>query len=152
MSHLSSSPTDGEPTFLSRFHGRFVGVLRWEQLDELWATLLARAELGWYVYHVGAVPPQVTISAEQLQRVVAGIDAMLHHDHEYDYCGIVYTDSLVEPTFIKIFDPHQLGSSCGSSGVTVLPSWTLSLLPPTDLPAALPPPNNRRHWWQRLFA
>jgi len=140
-----------EPTFLTAFRGRFVGVLRWEQLDTLWAALLARADLGWHVYHVGDPPPEVPFEAEQLRRVVEGLNTLLRQDHEHDYCGIVYTDSLTEPNFVKVFDPNHLGNSCGSCGTTVLPGWILSLLPPTDLQAALPPPNNRRRWWQRLF-
>ncbi len=138
--------------YLDAFRGRFVGVLRWTQLDDLWDAVLARTDVAWYVYHVGEPPPRVALGAEQLRRALTGIDEMLRRDHEEDFCGIVYADSLTEPGFVKIFDPNNLGSSCGSSGETVLPSWTLSVLPPTDLPAALPPPNNRRRWWQRLFA
>ncbi len=149
MSDLSSSPNS---PFLTAFRGRFVGVLRWDQLDALWAALLAHGGSGWYVYHVGEPPPDAPLVPEALQRVIQGIDTLLRTDHAYEYCGIVYADSLSEPQFVKIFDPNHLGSSCGSSGMQVLPSWTISLVAPTDLPAALPPPNNRRRWWQRLFA
>lgn len=140
-----------ESAFFTAFRGRFVGVLHWEQLDALWMALLTREEHGWYVYHVGEPPPKIPLEIEQLRRVVSGLDTMLRHDHEHDYCGIVYTDSLTEPSFVKVFDPNHLGSSCGFSGETVLPGWILSILPPSDIPAALPPPNNRRRWWQRLF-
>lgn len=142
---------DSENKFLTAFRGRFIGILGWQQLDALWETVLKHADRGWYVYQVGDPPPEAPLNIEQLHSVVDGLNTMLHREHDYDYCGIVYTDHLDEPNFIKIFDPHQLGSSCGFSGTIVLPGWILSTLPPTDLPAALPPPNNRRRWWQKLF-
>ncbi|CAK0743617.1 conserved hypothetical protein [Gammaproteobacteria bacterium] len=148
MNNLNSP----DSAFLTAFRGRFVGVLRWEQLDDLWTALLTRVSSGWYVYHVGEPPPTTSLDTEQLRGVVEGLNTLLRDEHEYDYCGIVYADSLTEPSFIKIFDPNQLGSSCGFSGTTVLPGWILSILPPDDIPAALPPPNNRRRWWRRLFS
>ncbi len=141
-----------ESDFLSAFRGRFVGVLRWEQLDALWATVLAQAEKGWYIYHVGEPIPTEPLRSEQMRRILEELNALLHQEHEYDYCGIVYADNLATPRFIKIFDPNHLGSSCGSFGTPILPGWILSRIAPVDLPTALPPANNRRRWWQRLFA
>lgn len=138
-------------SFVEAFKGRFSGVLRWPQLDELWARVRADAEGGWYVYAVGEPPPQRPVSGEQLRRFIEEVDALLRREHEEDYCGIVYADDRERPGFIKIFDPNNLGMVCGSSEVPPLPGWILSKLPPVDLPAVLPPPGNRRRWWRRLF-
>ncbi len=140
-----------ESPFLQAFQGRFVGVLRWEQLDNLWKTLADQAEQGWYVYAVGEPPPTQPLTAPHLREVITELDALLRRDHNQDYCGIVYTDSVTEPSLIKVYDPHQLGSVCGSSGAPVLPGWVLSRLVPVDLPAALPQPGNRRRWWEKLL-
>lgn len=148
MNDPTASPAN---PFLQAFQGRFVGVLRWEQLDGLWQAMGERADQGWYVYAVGEPPPDAPLDAAQLRRVLAELDGLLRRDHEHDYCGIVYADSLSEPGLVKVYDPHHLGSVCGSLGQPVLPGWVLSLLPPVDLPAALPPPGNRRRWWQRLL-
>ena len=82
---------------------------------------------------------------------ISEIDELLRAEHKEDYCGIVYADDLQNPTFIKIFDPNNLGVSCGFSDHPPLPGWVLSLSKPEDLPNAFPPPQNRRRWWQRLI-
>ena len=72
-------------------------------------------------------------------------------EHEEDYCGIVYADDLQQPSFIKIYDPHNLGVSCGYSENPPLPGWIMSQIAPCDLPAAQALTGTRRRWWQRLF-
>jgi hypothetical protein len=139
-----------EPDFREAFRGTFYGVLRWPQLDALWQTLRDDAQGGWYIYAVGTEPPVAPTNSGKLAEFIAEIDALLRREHEEDYCGVVYADSFEAPTFVKIFDPHNLGVSCGFSDNPPLPGWILSKLPPADLKA----PDlaaNRRRWWQRLF-
>ncbi|MBJ6611408.1 MAG: hypothetical protein JG718_13690 [Candidatus Thiothrix moscowensis] len=138
--------------FLHHFRGSFSGVLRWHQLDDLWQRVIADNTSGWYVYAVGEEPPTTMLTGDNLNRVVRELDELLRREHDEDYCGIVYTDSMQQPTFIKVFDPNNLGSTCGSSGNPPLPGWILSKLQPINLPAAMPQPGNRRRWWQKLFA
>ncbi len=141
-----------DDAYLAAYRGNFKSALKWENLDSLWQTLRGKAGAGWYVYAVGEMPPETAVDGAQLETFISEIDALLRRDHEEDYCGIVYADDLADPSFVKIFDPHNLGVSCGYSDSPPLPGWILSLLPPTDLQAALPPPGNRRRWWQKLFA
>jgi hypothetical protein len=136
--------------FMERFTGGCHGILHWQQLDALWNTLRADPGQSWYVYAVGEPPPQTPVSFLGLQEFLLEIDALLRQEHAESYCGIVYVDHPGTPRLVKIFDPNQLGSSCGSSGQTTLPGWVLSLDPPVDLPAALPPTRSRQRWWQRL--
>jgi hypothetical protein len=138
--------------YLAAFNGGFYGVLRWHQLDALWGRVRARAAEGWYVYALGEAPPGSPVSAAELERFIDEVDALLRRDHDADYCGVVYVDNPDSPRFIKIYDPNHLGASCGSSGERILPGWTLSLVPPVDLPSAMPQTNSRRKWWQRIFA
>jgi hypothetical protein len=137
--------------YLAAFNGGFHGMLRWSQLDALWGCLRARGGEGWYVYAVGEPPPTEPVNAEALQRFIDEVDLLLRRDHDADYCGVVYADNPDAPRFVKIYDPNHLGASCGSSGERILPGWTLSLLPPVDLPQAMPQTGSRRRWWQRLF-
>ena len=141
--------TESHP-YLQTFRGSFMGVLRWHQLDQLWEQVLADSP-SWYVYAVGEEPPAQALSGDALRNVVQELDTLLRHEHAEDYCGIVYTDSMNHPTYIKVFDPNNLGSTCGSSGNPPLPGWILSHMQPINLPAALPQPGNRRRWWQKLF-
>ncbi|MFA7097072.1 MAG: hypothetical protein WC383_11420 [Gammaproteobacteria bacterium] len=143
--------TDPTDAYITAFKGSFISALRWHQLDELWNTLRGMAGSGWHIYAIGETPPHAPATAEQVNAFITEIDALLRREHDEDYCGIVYADNFKSPTIIKIYDPNNLGSVCGSSANPPLPGWVLSLLPPVDLKAALPPPMNRRRWWQRLF-
>lgn len=137
--------------FHQAFRGSFHGVLRWHQLDALWDTLRKDADGAWYVYAVGTEPPTDITPPDKLVEFIAEVDMLLRREHAEDYCGVVYTDSFEQPTFVKIFDPNNLGVSCGFSDNPPLPGWVLSKLAPADLQAPFLA-NNRRRWWQRLFA
>ncbi len=138
--------------FLQGYRGYFRNLLKWQELDALWEQLRGDSAKAWYIYAVGELPPETVATASQLQRFIEEINQLLRNEHDEDYCGIVYVDNVESPALIKIYDPNNLGSSCGSGfGPPPLPGWVLSLQPPSDLNAAFPPPANRRRWWQRLF-
>lgn len=137
--------------FLKNFQGSFISMLRWPQLDTLWETLRQQKSAQWYAYAIGETPPDTPLSIEELDSFLNKIDALLHKEHDEDYCGIVYADDAADPRIIKIYDPNNLGVQCGFSAAPPLPGWTLSLDPPCDLPTAITPPANRRRWWQSLW-
>ena len=144
--------SEASDPFLIRYRGYFRNLLKWEELDVLWQQLRDNGDKGWYLYAVGEIPPDAPSDHEQLNRFIEEVDHLLRTDHQEDYCGIVYVDDVENPGFIKIFDPHNLGSVCGQGfGPPPLPGWIISLLPPADLNAAFPPPANRRRWWQKLI-
>ena len=145
--HQSNEPI---APFLRAFRGSFTSALRWPQLDELWLRVRERAGAGWYIYAVGEPPPTAPTDAEGVLSFVTEIDKLLRAEHDEDYCGIVYADEPRAPIFIKIYDPNNLGVSCGSSTNPPLPGWIMSQIPPVDLPSTRAP-LNRRNWWQRLF-
>ena len=120
------------------------------RLDALWERVRARPE-GWFLYAVGETPPTAAASGEDCTRFVAELDDLLRREHDEDYCGIVYADDLAEPTLIKVYDPHNLGVSCGFSTNPPLPGWVLSRIRPVDLPAARAQTAGRRRWWQRIL-
>jgi hypothetical protein len=147
---MHSADVQDEP-FLRAFRGSFTSALRWHQLDALWERLRERADAGWYIYAVGETPPAAPSSAEQVRSFIVEIDKLLREEHDEDYCGIVYADDLNKPSFLKIYDPHNLGVSCGYSENPPLPGWVMSRIPPVDLPATRVVSKNRQRWWQRLF-
>lgn len=140
-----------EDGFRQAFKGRFESVLRWEQLDIFWDVMRHDAAGDWYIYAVGELPPQHPASADLLRTFLSEIECLLRKEHDEDFCGVVYADSMQAPQFVKIFDPNNLGVSCGFSDNPPLPGWILSKLPPADLDAIVPFPGNRRRWWQRLL-
>lgn len=136
--------------FQQRLDGRFEGVLRWQQLDELWSTVKQSGQ-AWYFYQVGSALPQQPLSAQQLATSIDELDVLLRQEHDYDYCGIVYVDDVNQPTLIKVFDPNNLGSSCGCSGERIPPRWIISQQAPEEIIDEAPMPNNRKRWWNQLF-
>jgi hypothetical protein len=151
MSQPQTLKPNPDSAFLDTFGGGFSSLLRWPQLDALWDTLAQQTEARWYVYAVGEAPPSTPLGTTELNNFIREIDTLLRREHQEDYCGIVYADNPAAPRLIKIYDPNNLGVVCGFSDAPPLPGWTLSLDPPCDLQQALPPPANRRRWWQRIW-
>jgi hypothetical protein len=142
--------TEIEHPYHAAFRGRFTSLLRWPDLDEFWRILKVQAEEGWYVYRVGEAPPSAALTADELRRFIDQLDRELRVAHAEAYCGIVYVDDRSNPAFVKIYDPDNLGSVCGSSERPPLPGWTISKLQPAALEAAEPPLTGRRRWWRSL--
>jgi len=137
--------------YIAAFRGNFTSTMRWHDLDAFWGVLKAQADDNWYIYAVGDAVPEAPSDKTQLLNFIDKIDELLRKEHDEDYCGIVYVDNKEVPAFIKIFDPNNLGVSCGFSDNPPLPGWILSRLQPVELEAALRPPKNRQRWWQQLF-
>ncbi len=135
--------------FAQKYNGRFVSTLRWSQLDELWDSIRGLPE-GWYVYFINEAVPHEPMQAEDLKVFIHEVNDLLRRDHDYDYCGIVYADSFDSPSIVKIYDPNNLGASCGSSGQKVHPRWLLSRVLPEEILDEAPTPMNRKRWWQRF--
>jgi len=137
-------------TFNAALNGYLNGVLRWEQWEALSDQLQTDGH-DWYVYAVGHGIPETPVNGAALTTVLHEIDALLRQDHDEDYLGIVYVDDFSNPTLVKIYDPNNLGSSCGSCGWQIPPGWVLSRMPPEPIASDIPLPNNRRRWWQGLL-
>jgi hypothetical protein len=140
-----------EEVYLAAFKGNFTSTMRWHDLDAFWDVLKRYADDNWYIYAVGETPPDSMVAKGHLLNFIDKIDELLHKEHDEDYCGIVYVDNKEVPAFIKIFDPNNLGVSCGFSDNPPLPGWILSRIQPVELESALNPPKVRQRWWQQLF-
>ncbi|WP_308388172.1 hypothetical protein [Acidithiobacillus sp. AMEEHan] len=137
--------------FASIYGGMLWAIRDWAQWDALVAKLQAEADDAWFVYFVGQDLPTAPLPAETFRRVLAEIDILLHHDHRERYLGIVYVDDREHPNLLKIYDPNNLGASCGSSGKLIPPGWVLSRMPPEHLPGPVIIPEGRLRWWRELF-
>jgi hypothetical protein len=137
--------------FYQAFRGHFSSLLRWEDLDAFWRVVRARADAGWYLYAVGMPLPQQPASAEQVEKFIDSVNALLRSDHDEEYCGIVYVDNKADPDFIKIFDPHHLGVACGFSRNPPMPGWVMCRIPPKPLKDNRVLPAQRERWWRELW-
>ncbi len=138
-------------SFANVYNGSLYGLMSWQQLAHFWEKSID-ADAGWYLYAIGETLPEDPADANQVKQFIHEVDTLLRREHDEDYCGIVYTDDIEEPTLIKIYDPNHLGSSC-CSGKTPppLPGWLMSLMPPDELTPHRVIPANRKRWWQSFF-
>ena len=155
---VKRAPLDGidagisnDSAYLRACNGLLKGILRWPELDTVWQRLHHRNDGGWYIYTIGRPPPSVPSSRDEFERFLVEVRERLQDEHKEDYCGIVYVDSPEEPSFLKIYDPGNLGMVCGSSVTPPLPGWTLSRVAPVDLESQTLRPVKRRRWWRRIF-
>ena len=117
--------------FAAAYNGRFSGILRWGQFDQLWQALAASPE-GWHVYEPEAGgPPGQPLSGEEMKAFMARAEKYLRELCGEDFCGAVYADSLPEPSFIKIYNPRLMGG-CGM-GKAPWPQWVISRIAPIAL-------------------
>lgn len=141
-----------ESSYHTTFNGLFTSLLQWDDLAQFWKRLGTGEQEGWYIYAVGETPPARPSSADTFRQFITEIDALLRREHDERICGIVYTNHADTPSMVKIYDPNNLGLSCGSSENPPLPGWVLSRQPPVDLQPIEVLPNNRKRWWRNLFS
>lgn len=134
--------------FQRLYTGRVWSVMGWDQLTAFWKRIDPTA--GWYLLAAGAVPATLPADAAAVTGFIEQIDKLLREEHHESYCGIVYADDLENPRLIKIYDPSNLGSSCGSSKNPPGPGWIMSREMPDESISMVRVPENRKRWWQRL--
>ncbi len=153
---VTTEAADAPPSvsYMEQFDGKLIAMRKWEDLDELWTGIHGSADDGYYIYTIGETPPTEPADKETVHRFILDIDTLLRREHKENYCGIVYADNKTRPTFVKIYDPHNLGMVCGSSGVRTLPGWTLSKTQPVELePEQKNDPQPRGFMrWKGLFS
>lgn len=137
-------------SFENRMQGRFYGVLQWADLDALWLKVRAEPQ-GWYAALTGETPSTDTLTAEELNKFIIEIDTLLHKEHHYNYCGVVYVDEPGKPELIKIFDPYNMGSGCRVGGEPIPPLWVLSRIQPTLTKSNIPLTQSRLRGWKNLL-
>lgn len=134
--------------FRQLYEGRLWSIMSWDQLTAFWQRVEPE---GWYLYAVGEEVPTAPAAAAQTAEFVRRVDSLLRSDHPHDYCSIVYVDDIERPSFVKIYDPNNLGVSCGFSTNPPLPGWIMSRVAPEDIQADRRAPEGRRRWWQAIF-
>ncbi len=120
------------PSYIDEFQGRFIGIMQWNDCDALLQKLIDQPN-GWYLYDTLTSVPNQIIEANVFTENVNRIKEILTNEHQERYCGIVYTNDLENPSFVKIFHPKNIGKSCGSSEHPPIPQWLLSKTKPINV-------------------
>ncbi|NOX73292.1 MAG: hypothetical protein GXP03_06625 [Alphaproteobacteria bacterium] len=123
--------------FWRAYQGPFSGVLKWSDVDALWAWL-ADNNQGWFAFDPNTAAPDTPLDADDFATFLQGAVELVNTRRERSMSGAIYLDDANKPTLIKIFDPVNMGSACSISGVRVMPRWILSRMKPDDLPKPAP--------------
>jgi hypothetical protein len=142
MSQATVLPPLPDTPFWRAYQGPMAGMVNWARLDAFWPVLQASGG-AWYVTDLesGALP-DAPATSDEFAATLALAQAMYDPVRDRSWCGVVFADDPAAPSFVKLFDPWNMGASCGSSGVRVMPRWVLSRIAPDALPevAAEPAP------------
>jgi hypothetical protein len=136
--------------YLEQFRGRFIGIMQWQDCNDLLGTLKSNPD-EWYIYNTDEVVPSETATPSNFISQLNGIKEILTTQHQERYCGIVYTDNLDKPSFVKIFHPKNLGKVCGYSDNPPLPRWVLSKTKPIDVVQEFGTPKVETGFISKLF-
>ncbi len=119
--------------FWQAYQRDFQGLLHWPDVEAFW-QLLAATPQGWYLFDPTSTAPDTPIDTKQFPAILTEIKTLIHSGRKTSHCFALFTDDRLSPNFVKIFDPANLGATCGSSGTRTLPHWTLSRTQPDTLP------------------
>lgn len=145
---MQTTPYPDTP-YWRQYNGRHKGILRWPDLDTLWSYLEASTE-AWFVFDPAGTAPDAPLDKAGLIAAVQVARDLVNTGHDKECSGAVYVDDLDAPTFIKVFDPRNMGTACGWGGATIMPIWIISLLKPDTLPPA--PPLEKPGFWARIWS
>ncbi|SHN90944.1 hypothetical protein BHECKSOX_1134 [Bathymodiolus heckerae thiotrophic gill symbiont] len=120
--------------YFKQFKGRFMGVMQWDDCLALLETLHSNPN-DWYLYDTLKTMPNEVMSSTDFSQKIEQIKIIINTEHDERYCGIVYTDDLKNPSFIKIFHPKNLGKVCGGGEHPLMPQWLISKEKPMDIMA-----------------
>ncbi len=137
MSHPNPLP---DTPFWRAYQGRASGLLHWEDVDTLWQLLATQPE-GWFVYDLKIEPPTTPLPAADFTAFLPLAEALVNERRDRSHSGAIYIDNRQSPAFIKIFDPTNMGTSCGGGHDMIFPRYILSKIPPEPRPA--PPPEKK---------
>ena len=121
--------------------GTLAGVIDWHILDQIWHVILHSGDSRWHVFENDTPLPgdnraNVVDTSSGLASSLNALNGYLRKSHPQDYCGLVFTDSLTDPTLIRIFDPKFITSMCNIYGNAPAPSWVISTMDAAQLAAS----------------
>lgn len=136
-----------ELQYSEKYNSTFYGLLYWPELDTFWIIFKQQLDTEWFIYDLNAAPPEVPVSQSEMNSFIATMDGWLQ-THAEDYCGVVYVDDTLNPSFVKIFHPKKMGyGTCSLSKERPFPGWILSTQKPVDIHPKQP---ERPSWWKSL--
>lgn len=121
--------------------GTLAGVIDWHILDQIWHVIKHSNDSTWHVFNNDTPLPgdnraNVVDTSADLASSLKALNAYLRQSHPHNYCGLVFSDSLTDPTLVRIFDPKFITSMCNIYGNAPAPSWVISTMDAAQLAAS----------------
>ena len=121
--------------------GTLAGVIDWHILDQIWHVIQHSGDSRWHVFNndtplQGDNRANVVDTSAGLASSLNALNGYLRQSHPHAYCGLVFADSLTDPTLIRIFDPKLITSMCNIYGNAPAPSWVISTMDAAQLAAS----------------
>lgn len=136
-----------DTAYWRQYSGPTKGILHWSDMDALWLTLENSTE-AWFVFNPMEPAPVTPLDKDALFTAVQAARNLVNTGHDKECSGAVYVDDLDAPTYIKVFDPCNMGA-CGYGGAPILPSWIISQSKPDTLPPE--PQPEKTGFWARIW-
>ncbi len=134
-------PPFPDTPFWQAYQGSFSGLMNWQRVEEFFDALAENTE-GWYVFQMDGPLPEAPLNAAEFKTRLAEMRDLTLTYRDASHCFSLFADHQTDPQFIKVFDPGNLGASCGSSGSRIYPRWTVSRIKPdAPVPVAEEPAN-----------
>jgi len=127
-----------DTAYWRRYQARSTGLLHWPAVDALWPRLAASTG-PWYVYDLQSLPPATPLTAAGFAAFLPIAEALVNTRRDRSHSGAIYIDTPANPAFVKIFDPANMGTSCGGDHDLILPRYILSHHLPDPKPASAAP-------------
>jgi hypothetical protein len=123
-----------ESAYWRAYRGRFDSLLKWADTDAFLAALPGLAG-AWFLYDTEAPVPDHVTTRDEIAAALGDFAALLDEIRGRTACGAIYVDDRANPSFVKLFDPFAMGTSCGGPGhAPALPRWILSRMQPDPIP------------------
>lgn len=136
-------------TFAERLNGRFDGLIRLHDLDQLCQHVAARD--GWFLVEPGRESPVSPVNGEAARCHLERLVEEILTEERGVWTTMVYAQSFEQPDIIKVFHPRRAGCGCGGKG-GVLPWWVMTRVAPGVVPAWEHCPTlDRPSWWRQLL-
>jgi TusA-related sulfurtransferase len=136
---LETSSSSDRPIEVIR--GTLAGIIDWQVLDQIFSIIQNSNDAKWRLYSnetpmPGVTDAKVVDTRGGVASSLTALNAYLRQAHPRNYCGLVFTDSLNEPTLLRVFDPKFVTSMCNIYGNTPEPGWVISTMDAAQLAAS----------------
>ena len=120
------------PTFQERLNGRFDGMIRLIDVEQL-QDKMAQTH-GWYLVQPNDPLPEQTVDGKTASAHLADLVTEILKEERGIWTTMVYVqEESDEPWIVKVYHPRRAGCGCGTSQA-IVPWWVITRMRPELVP------------------